>query len=309
MKKVLAIVGPTASGKTDISVEIARRLNGEIISADSRQVYKGMPVSTSQPSEENLNSVKHHFISELNPDEEFNSGEFGIIGRKIIDDIFSRNKLPVICGGSGLYIRSLIDGFFEEKIESKEIRERLYRELNDRGEDYLYEELRRVDPESSQIIPPRKVRRVIRALEIYYATGKKISELQKNLPEINFKTFQIGLSYQRKILYERINQRVDRMIEEGLLNEVRELMNRGYHYGKNYPVDTVGVKEVMKYFEGEFSFEEMLHLIKQNTRRYAKRQLTWFRKDKRILWLEAGDGENADELAEKVLKHFEEFHL
>jgi len=309
VKKVLAIVGPTASGKTDISVEIAGMLNGEIISADSRQVYKGMPVSTSQPSEEDLNAIKHHFISELNPDEEFNAGEFGIIGRKIIDDIFSRNKLPVVCGGSGLYIRSLIDGFFEEKIGSKEIRERLYRELNDRGEDYLYKELRRVDPESSQIIPPRKVRRVIRALEIYYTTGKKISELQKNLPEINFKTFQIGLSYQRKILYERINQRVDRMIEEGLLNEVRELMNRGYHYGKNYPVDTVGVKEVMKYFEGEFSFEEMLHLIKQNTRRYAKRQLTWFRKDKRILWLEAGDGENADELAEKVLKHFEEFHL
>lgn len=301
MRKVLVITGPTASGKTAQSINVVLKLNGEIISADSRQIYKHMPVSTSQPSEDHLRLVKHHFISILEPDQGFNAGEFGIKGREIIEDIFSRGKVPVITGGSGLYIRSLIDGFFEEISRDQEVREKLYHKLETEGEASLYEELKDVDRETYNRIPKGKIRRVIRALEIFHSTGKKISEHHKEKIKINFETVQTGLLVERNILYDRINERVDEMIEAGLLDEVRNLMEKGFHYKKNYPVDTVGVKEVMKFFEGEYGQEEMLRLIKQNTRRYAKRQMTWFRNDERINWIESSSGED---LSDKIIGIF-----
>ena len=181
MKKILVITGPTASGKTALAVKLAEKLNGEIISADSRQVYKHIPISTSHPSKSDLKKIKHYFIDELEPEEEFNAGEFGIKGREIIKDIFKRNKLPIVAGGSGLYIRSIIDGLFEERIESDEIRKRLYEELEKHGEEYLYDELKKVDEEIHDRIPKGKIRRVIRALEVYHSTGKKMSEFEPML--------------------------------------------------------------------------------------------------------------------------------
>ena len=294
MKKVLAIVGPTASGKTRLSVEVAKKLNGEIISADSRQVYKLIPISTSQPEPVDMKAVKHYFINELNPEEEFNAGEFGTRGRHIINDIFKRNKLPVIAGGSGLYIRSLIDGLFEEEIENSDIRKELYDKLNLHGEKYLYDELKKVDPVIYEKMPMGKIRRVIRALEVFYVTGKPISEFQKEKTEIDFETVQVGLMFERKHLYQRINNRVDEMIKSGLLDEAKYLRDKNYDYKKNYSLDTVGLKEIFKYFDGEYDYEEMIRLIKQNTRRYAKRQMTWFRKDKRINWINVS--ENSEEM-------------
>jgi len=302
MRKVFAIVGPTASGKTKLSVEIAKRINGEIISADSRQVYKHIPISTSYPSEEDLSSVKHNFINELELTEDFNAGQFGKKGRELVREIFSRNKQPVIVGGSGLYIRSLIDGFFEDEIESKEIRDELYRKLEQHGEDHLYDELKEIDEVTYSKIPKRKIRRVIRALEIYYASGKKMSEFHDEKIEIDFETVQIGLMLDRKYLYNRINQRVEEMISSGLLDEVKNLSANGYDYKTHNSLNTVGIKEVFRYFEGEFNFETMKSLIKQNTRRYAKRQMTWFRKDKRINWIEVDEGSTLDQLADATLK-------
>ena len=304
MKKVLVITGPTASGKTAVSVETAKRINGEIISADSRQIYKHIPVATCYPSEDELNSVKHYFIGELEPETEFNAGEFGKKGREIAEKIFSEGRQPVVTGGSGLYIRSFTDGFFEDEINSKEIREELYDKLENFGEKFLYDELKQKDEITYKKIPSGKIRRVIRALEVYYASGKKISDFHNQKPEINFESVQTGLLLERKYLYERINQRVDLMMENGLLDEVKKLKENGYDYRKCNSLNTVGIKEVFKYYEGEYDYETMLSLIKQNTRRYAKRQMTWFRKDQRIRWINVDKDSTSADLAEEIIKIF-----
>lgn len=304
MKKVLAIIGPTASGKTKLSIDVALKLNGEIISADSRQVFKYIPVSTSHPEIEDQKKIKHYFINELELPEEFNAGEFGIKAREIINDIFLRNKQPVIVGGSGLYIRSVIDGLFEEKIEASEVRDELYEKMNTFGKEYLYEELLKVDKRSADTMIPQNFRRVIRALEVYYVTGKRISEFQKEKIEIDFLPVQIGLMFDRKHLYQRINDRVDKMLEEGLVEEAGKLKELGFDHRKFYSLNTVGLKEVFRYFEGEYDHDEMVRLIKQNSRRYAKRQLTWFRKDKRINWIEVKEETSEEEITNKALEIF-----
>lgn len=303
MNKALAIVGPTASGKTKLALEIAERLNGEIISADSRQIYKGIPIATAQPEEKDLKRIKHYFVGELDLNKEFNAGEFGIRGRKIIGDILNRGKLPVIAGGSGLYINSLIDGLFESDAKSDEVRKKLYDDLEKYGELYLYEQLKSTDKETYDKIPKGKIRRVIRALEVFLITGKKISELQKEKIKINFEPVIFGLSQKRETLYDRINRRVEEMIRIGLMEEVRNLLKSGYHYKKNYSLDTVGIKEVIMHLEGEFDFEKMKELIKQNSRRYAKRQMTWFRRDNRIINIDT-DCKSPEEVVNDILKKF-----
>ena len=304
MKKVLAIVGPTASGKTKLSVDVALKLNGEIISADSRQVYKYIPIATSHPDKEDQNKVRHYFINELELSEEFNAGEFGTKAREIISDIFKRNKQPIITGGSGLYIRSVIDGLFEEEIEASEVRDELYEKMNTLGKEYLYQELVKVDKKSADTMIPQNFRRVIRALEVYYVTGKRISDFQKEKIDVDFSAVQIGIMFDRKHLYRRINERVDKMLEEGLMEEAKNLRELGFDHNKYYSLNTVGLKEIFKHIEGEYDFDEMVRLIKQNTRRYAKRQLTWFRKDKRINWIEVNERTDDKYIIEKVLDIF-----
>lgn len=301
-KKVLAIVGPTASGKSKLSLIVAEKLNGEIISADSRQVYKYMDIGTDKPSQDDRKRIKHYFIDELNPNEEFNAGVFGEKAREIIKDIFSRGKVPIVVGGSGLYIKSLVDGFFEGPGADWELREILYRKANELGKEVLYEELKRVDPISAGKIHPNNLKRVIRALEVYYITKKPISQLQQIVkPKIDFKTVQIGLKWDRMKLYKRIEERVDEMIQAGLIEEVKRLRELGYDKNLN-SLQTVGYKEVFDYLDGLISYDEMIRLIKRNSRRYAKRQLIWFRQDKRIIWLDVDEDTDFGGLAEKVVQ-------
>jgi len=304
--KCLAIVGPTGSGKTELSYKICELLNCEIISADSRQVYEGISIATSAPGKEYLNKYKHYFVGCIPLDKDFSAGEFGKEGRKVISDILKRNKIPLIVGGSGLYIRFLIDGFFEEDAKDFEVRKKLYSEFQLYGKEYLYQKLLAVDPETANKMSPQFFRRVIRALEVYYVTGKKMSELQKENVKIDFITLQYGLKFDRKILYERINQRVYKMINEGLIEEVDLLLKQGYHYRTHNSLNTVGVKEVIQFLEGELSYEKMINLIKQNSRRYAKRQLTWFKKDTRINWIEVDQEIDFDTIAKKIIKEFED---
>ena len=301
---VLVLVGPTASGKTTLSIEVAKVLGAEIISADSRQVYKGIRIASAVPSIKERQGIKHYFLEFLKPFEDYNAGEFGKQARALIDNLFKENILPVIAGGSGLYIKSCIDGFFEEETRDDDIRLKLYDELENYGKEHLHDKLKVIDPESASVISTAYYRRVIRALEVYYITGKKMSELQKEKPEINFNAIQVGLSLDRKYLYQRINKRVDNMFDSGLIEEVTALKSKGYHYKTHNALNTVGVKEVFRYLENDISYETMVDSIKQNSRRYAKRQMTWFNKDKRIKWIEVTENKSTEKLCNEVIKIF-----
>lgn len=294
--RVFSIVGPTASGKTSLSIQLAETIqqetgrNVEIISADSRQVYKHIPIATAQPSKSDLKKIKHHFINKLELDEDFNAGEFGIKGRETIKKIFKKGNIPLIVGGSGLYISSLIYGLFEyddevSKEKQKEIRNRLYQRLEKYGLEKLIKDLKKADPDTLNSMPNITERRVTRALEVFQATGIPLSVYRSKKPRIRFEAMQTGIQMDREELYERINKRVEEMAEQGLINEITSLAKKGYHYSKHNSLNTVGVKEVFDYLEGSVNYERMLELIKQNTRRFAKRQMTWFRRDKNIEWV------------------------
>lgn len=307
MKKVFAIIGPTASGKTKLSIEAAKVLDAEIISADSRQVFKHIPIASAIPTEKERQCIVHHFLEEYNLNEEFNAGKFGKLGRIRISEIFSRGKTPLIVGGSGLYIKSLIDGFFEEEVGSKEIREKLYEKLKIKGKEFLYNELKEIDKIAASKMIPQNVRRIIRALEIYYASGRKISDLQKEKVKIDFETLQVGLMLDRKYLYQSINERVNNMIKKGLIDEVQKLKDNGFDYIKYNSLNTVGIREVYLYLAGELNYPEMVELIKRNSRRYAKRQMTWFRKDERIQWIDVTEYKRMEVLRDEITKLFEKF--
>jgi tRNA dimethylallyltransferase len=289
LKKVFVLLGPTASGKTSLSLSLADKLNAEIISADSRQVYKHIQIATCAPTYEELGKTKHFFINELELDVEFNAGTFANKSKDIIEDIFKRGKSVLVVGGSGLYIKSLIDGFFDEEIKDINIRAKLNGRLQSEGRDALYSELMSVDPETAVKMDSGKFRRVIRALEVYYATGKKMSELQENNIKPDFESVQVGLTFERDVLYSRINERVVGLIANGLIDEIISLREKGYSPITHNSLNTVGVKEVFRYLNNEISLDEMTESIKQNTRNYAKRQMTWFNADKRIQWVKVSD--------------------
>jgi tRNA dimethylallyltransferase len=305
---VLAIVGPTASGKTALSILLAEKLGGEIISADSRQIYRHLDIGTAKPTQEELTCAVHHFISILNPDQYYNAGEYGTQARTKIEELLKQNKQPILVGGSGLYIRAVIDGFFEGPGKNAEIREQLETEAQTLGSEILFERLKKIDPVSAAKMDVTKVRRVIRALEIYYTTGKPISDLH-SVQEIKipFETVQFGLEWERKALYHRIERRIDEMIERGLIEEVRGLLDKGYSRDAN-ALNTVGYKEVFDFLDGKITKDEMIRLIKQNTRHFAKRQLTWFRADKRIRWILVNDETNWSVIAELIKKEFRSVH-
>ncbi|CAN5637691.1 tRNA (adenosine(37)-N6)-dimethylallyltransferase MiaA [soil metagenome] len=304
IKKVIVIAGPTASGKSNLAVNLALKLNGEVISADSRQVYKRIPIATAIPTLAERQGIPHHFLEILNLNETYTAGEFGRQGRAAIEDIFSHGKQPIVAGGSGLYIRSLIDGLFEEEIKDEKIRKDLYDKLKDKGKEFIYNELVEIDKIAASTMLPQNIRRVIRALEVYYSSGKKISELQKQKINIDFKSIQFGLFNERSKLYDKINARVDRMFQKGLMDEVEWLRDNGYNWHEYNSLNTVGVKEVMGYLDGELKREQMFDMIKQNTRRYAKRQITWFGADKRINWIEIDDTFSENQITNEVIKIF-----
>ena len=301
---VLVLVGPTASGKTLVSVHLARLLGGEIISADSRQVYRNLDIGTAKPPPTILKKIRHHCINERDPDQEFSAGEFGILGRKRIEEIFSRSKQPIVVGGSGLYVQSLIDGLFEGPAANQEVRRRLEERVVKEGTEALLKELRRVDPESAARADATKPRRIIRALEVYELTGKPLSKHHVEAAvSVSFGSSIYGLSWDREALYRRIEGRCDAMLKEGLLREVEALEGRGYAPSLN-ALNTVGYAEAFAYRRGELSFEEMVRLFKQNSRRYAKRQLTWFRRDKRIEWIAMDSERKPKDIALEIARKF-----
>mgnify|MGYP005838309273 FL=1 len=302
-KSVLLIVGPTGSGKSAIGILTAQKLGGEIISADARQIYKYLDIGTAKPSKNEMCTIRHHFIDLLYPDENYNAGLFGKEGREVIDDIWNRGKIPIVVGGSGLYIQSLIDGFFECPPADDNIREILDQRMQKEGPEVLLKELKRFDPVSASKMLPSNTRRIIRAMEVYLLTGIPISELQKRSSPRSFDSVLVGLSWDRKVLYDRINKRVDEMIEKGLLEEVRNILSKGYTPDLN-SLQTVGYAEVFRYFNGELEYKDMINLIKRNSRRYAKRQITWFRRDKRILWYTINNECEFSSIAQQIADYF-----
>lgn len=301
---MLVLVGPTASGKTQISLLLAQRLNGEIISADSRQIYKYLDIGTAKPTTEERKIVRHYFIDELTPDQDFNAGEYGRRGGEIIDEIFRAGKQPIVVGGSGLYIQSLIDGFFEGPARDEQMRKRLYTRLHVEGSEHLLGELRRIDPVSAAKMLPSNTRRIIRALEVYYLTGVPLSQHQnEQRTERTFYPVFAGLEWERKQLYNRINRRAEKMIEAGLVEEARSLLRMGYNASLN-ALQTVGYQEVFQFLDGKIDFQTMLNRFTQNSRRFAKRQLTWFRRDKRIRWFHVENESEFPKIAEDILNYF-----
>ncbi len=297
---ILVLVGPTASGKTALAFSIAKRIPVEIISADSRQIYKHLTIGTAKPSEKELHQIPHHFIDLLEPDQKFNAGDFQEQGRKIISQILDKKKLPIIVGGTGLYVQAIVDGFFEQPKISGEVREQLELRLVREGKEALFKELQSIDSESAQTMDASKYRRVIRALEIFHETGTPISQFHKqhNVNKM-YNAHFFGLNWERSKLYERINNRVDKMFAEGFLDEVKQLKENGFD-DRFQSLQTVGYKEAFAFLRNEISKERMIELMKQNTRRFAKRQMTWFRKEERIQWFDISGEDQIDEIAKKL---------
>lgn len=288
-KNVIAIVGPTAVGKTTLSIKVAKQLNGEIISGDSMQIYRGMDIGTAKITKEEMQGIPHHMIDIKEPDESFSAAEFQMLVQGYIEEITSSGKIPIIAGGSGLYIQAaLFDYNFSHK-QDVQIKENLEAAVREKGITPVYERLKQVDPVQAEKIHPNNVRRVIRALEVYEKTGMTMTEYQKKQEaDPPYQVYFIGLTMDRSHLYERINQRVDKMIENGLIQEVRNLYDQGY---KDAPsMKAIGYKEFIPYFENKQSLEETIHLLKRNSRRYAKRQYTWFKNKMDITWYEVETG-------------------
>lgn len=283
--KVIVIVGPTASGKTDVSIELAKKINGEIISADSMQIYKYMNIGTAKPTKEEMQGIKHYMLDVVEPDETFNVSKYKKMAEDAIEEILSKGKTPIIVGGTGLYINTLVNGieFLEVEGDTK-YREMLVKKGLEEGAEVLHNELKKIDPESAEIIDANNIRRVARALEIYKTTGKTKTQLDlESRKEVKFDYLMFGLDWEREVLYSRINQRVDIMVKSGLIEEVKWLM-------QNYKISSTAMqgidyKEVIEYLNGDITFEEMVEKLKIETRHYAKRQLTWFRRDNRIKWV------------------------
>ncbi len=298
---VVVIVGPTCSGKTELSLKLADKLDTEIISADSRQIFKYLTIGTAKPSEGELKKVKHHFVDFLNPDEYFSAAIFERQALEIMEHLTGSKKIPIIAGGSGLYIRAVIDGIIDRGKLNAPLRNQLLKERQSFGNEFIYNKLKSIDPKAAATMLPQNWKRVIRAIEVFTETGKSIVDIQKeHSRKSNFQFFQFGLSWQRDILYKRIEKRVDEMIRRNLVGEVRNILRMGFSPQLN-SLNTVGYKEIIAYLNGEYPLERAVELIKRNTRRFAKRQLTWFRKDPRIDWIDMDENTDVNSIVNYIL--------
>ena len=304
---VLFLVGPTAVGKSKIALEVARELCGEIVSADSMQIYRGMDIGTAKPSQSELALIPHHLIDILEPSETFSAFEFYQKALAAIRLIYKKGKIPIIAGGTGFYIRTLLNGISPEAGDAAEIRKKLEEDVKERGLNVLYEDLKKIDPVRAGKIMPQDKKRILRALEIYGISGKKPSEMTKNLNSLEDQGFApvvIGLTLEREVLYRRIEKRVEQMFENGLVKEVQQLKNASLSKTAR---QAVGYKEILDFYKertgnGEIPQDKIKEEIKKNTRHLAKRQWTWFRKEKGIEWLDAAD----PAISEVVLSRFRE---
>lgn len=299
--RVIVIFGPTCSGKTALSINLALKLNTEIISADSRQVYKLLDIGTAKPAKDELKLVKHHFVNSLNLNENFNASIFSVEAQKVIERLHQREKIPIVVGGSGLYIKALVDGITVDVETDENYRQKLSDLRREKGNSFVYDELKRVDPESAAKMLPQNWKRVIRALEVYHITGKSITHFHSaNETKSNLNFIQFGLLWERTALYKNIDARVDDMLNKGLVAEVESILVSGYDTKCN-SLNTVGYKEIISYLQNEISFDKAVELIKRNTRHFAKRQMTWFKRDSRINWLPIKNIDEIESIADKIL--------
>ncbi len=285
-KKIVAVAGPTASGKTALSIEIAKRYNGEIVSCDSMQIYKYMDIGTAKPSLNEQSGIPHYMIDEIEPNENFSVVEYVNRAREYIDDILNRGKLPVLVGGTGLYLDSIINNTkFSDAESDEEYRNELYALAEEKGNEAVHKLLEEIDEKSAEKIHQNNLRRVIRALEIYKTTGKTMTQVNaESVQEPVYDALIIGIDMDRNLLYDRINKRVDIMMKQGLLEEVKEILKMGIKENTT-AMQAIGYKELIEHLEGNVSLDEAVEKIKQESRRYAKRQLTWFRRNDKIKWL------------------------
>ncbi len=283
--KLLVILGPTASGKSKLGIEIAKRIGGDIVNADSLQVYRYLDIGTAKPSEDELNQVTHHLIDVVDPGEEFNAGILRKLASQLIEELSRKSAKTIVVGGAYLYVRVLLYGIIDGIPKDKEIRDNLKDVKSNFGVRYLYEKLKSLDPDSASRIHANDYVRIERALETYYLTGKRISELQEKhgFGENEYEVLKIGISEDREVLRRKIDERVDKMIQKGLVYEVKKLRKMGF--GKELkPMQSIGYKQVNRYIDGEIELEVAIDLIKRDTKRLAKRQMTWLRADRDIKW-------------------------
>lgn len=301
MHKIIFLIGPTASGKTEVAVSLAKKLGAEIISCDSMQVYRRMDILSQKPSVPQRASVPHHMVGILNPSGEFNVADYKTQVERIIKRVIKKGKKPLIVGGSGLYVKALVDGLFPSEPGSAKLRAGFRRLLKKYGKKYLYNRLKRIDPETAGTIHPNNVRRVIRALEICRTSKATVSQLKKQTRGLSseYDIVIIGLRHERSALYDRINERVDKMFRDGAVKEVRSLKRKKISQTAR---SILGYKEILGYLDGKYNLPEAARLLKRNTRRFAKRQLTWFRKDSRIVWVDVGEGDSKKEIVDKILE-------
>ena len=302
--KLITVVGPTASGKTRLGVELAKRYGGEVISADSMQIYKGMQIATAKPAVEEMQGIPHHLMDFLEPNQTYSVAMFVDDAKKCIEDISSRGKIPVIVGGTGLYVDSLLNNIsFHESQRDTELSEKLRELYYTEGVDYLLDMLRKFDGESAERLETEKnPKRIIRAIEFYKTTGITITEQNKNSKneESPYSAIKLGLNFEdRQKLYDRINERVDLMVEAGLVSEAKRVFNSELSFTS---VKAIGYKELFPYLKGELPLEECIEKLKQETRRYAKRQITWFKRDKEINWLYPDKAESFEQLFEQAVQ-------
>ena len=287
-KPLIVLTGPTAVGKTSLSISLAKAVNGEIISADSMQVYKGMDIGSAKIRKEEMQGVTHYLVDILEPEEEFHIGKVQELAKAALEEIYAKGKIPILVGGTGFYIQAVTrDIDFTQAEQETSYREELEQLAKEKGAEYLHEKLREVDSKSAENIHANNVKRVIRALEFYHQNGTPISEHNEEQKQ---QTSPYNLAYfvltaPREILYERIDRRVDQMMEEGLLKEVKSLRERGCHRGM-VSMQGLGYKEILAYLEGEYPLEEAVRILKRDTRHFAKRQLTWFRREQDVIWVD-----------------------
>ncbi|MDD5107411.1 MAG: tRNA (adenosine(37)-N6)-dimethylallyltransferase MiaA [Desulfuromonadaceae bacterium] len=303
-EKIIIVCGPTASGKSDLAVCLAQVLGGEIVNADSMQIYCGLDIGTAKPSPEQQGGIRHHLINSIAPDHPFSAADFAAAAAVAINDITSRGKRAIVAGGTGLYIRALVKGLVDSPSGDDKLRQSLQNEAGLIGNEGMWEKLRRVDPELAATLHPNNLVRIIRALEVYQLTGIPLSDSQQKhaFSLQRYDTLQIGIAVERQKLYQRIDQRVDQMVAAGLLDEVRGLLTAGFNRDLKV-MRSIGYKEVAAHIDGELTFEDAISLIKRNTRRYAKRQQTWFGADSDILWFEYP--EKFDTITQHAIDFFE----
>lgn len=296
-KPLIVIAGPTASGKSSLAVDLCKRINGSVISADSMQVYKRMDIGSAKITKEEMGGIPHYLVDVLEPWEDFNIVKFKEMARKAMDEIYGEGRIPVIAGGTGFYIQAVTRDIDFSQEDADDIREELSKEVIDQGAQALHARLAAVDPESAEKIHPNNVKRVIRALEFYYRTGKRISchneEEKKKLSPYDLTYFVLTMD--RAKLYGRIEKRVDEMISMGLVEEVKRLKCEGLDRNM-VSMQGLGYKEILEYLEGEIPFEEAVYKIKRDTRHFAKRQLTWFRRESGVIWIDQDEYKDREEI-------------